>query len=216
MTSRCWKASHCTTAVPEESYRKVTGVQRPKPPSPSSLEVFLGFLLEHVLTYILLMCLSQRIYWWTVMVEILVRNNRVSTLTNKKKLQVVLWAHIPFDKESKLASFRWAKKNKYQPTRWVPSPVISRSFFTPVAHSFSAIKMRPLSSILWVTFRSTRCRKGFLSWAISGFLLHPGKIIHSQMFHAWIIYLHERWNMATFKGKCRQMSPASSIWDYIL
>ena len=24
----------------------------------------------------------------------------------------------------------------------------------------------------------------------------------SQMIHVWIIYLHERWNMATFKGKC--------------
>ena len=35
-------------AVPEESGCKVTGVQRPKPPSPGSLEFFLGFLLEHV------------------------------------------------------------------------------------------------------------------------------------------------------------------------
>ena len=43
------------------------------------------------------------------------------------------------------------------------------------------------------------------------FLYSKDCSIKSVHFHLWIVYLHERWNMATFKGKCRSNTHTWSI-----
>ena len=80
--------------------------------------------------YILLMCLSQRIYWWTVMVEILVRNNRVSTLTNKQTPSRTLGPHSFWQR--KQTSIVQVSRDKQIPTyKMGPITSYQQEFFHP-------------------------------------------------------------------------------------